>query len=220
MSEFRECDFIVDLEYSENEDDRQILINHYHKKFDLYHQCHNPPGVEYVTELKEQYRGIDLYLNYKNGDKETIDEKIRRTVHPDILLEEGHIYYEKMQSFFPNSSKKEIQSIVNSKFRNNKNREFLDEIIEAGIENQIEFYKVGWIRKQQYTTYIAYFKSEKEKKELTIWPFKLLQNAYIKNFDLWLVEYGWRIATNNSEYTNYTTLNIPVPNEILKNSLI
>lgn len=73
--------------------------------------------------------------------------------------------------------------------------------------------KVGWLGKEKYTDYIIYIKTQSM--EIYFLPFLLLQMVWIKNYKAWLGKYG-RIFSDNKYYR---TSNIPVPTEILLETL-
>jgi len=73
--------------------------------------------------------------------------------------------------------------------------------------------KVGWMGRGKYTDYIVYVVMPTMK--VYFLPFLLLQKAWLKHYEEWLAEYGRKFAENK----NYTTSNIPIPTEVLLDSI-
>lgn len=69
--------------------------------------------------------------------------------------------------------------------------------------------KFGWISREKHTDYISYI--IEPSKKVYIIPFLLLQKAWLKNYQAWVLEYG-RIFSYN---VGYKTSNIPVPEKVL-----
>jgi len=75
-------EFKVDLEYSLEASENKMFDNFYFRVFPLLKE------IKIVKELDLQKQGIDKILIFKNGRKLLIDEKKRRSIYNDILLEE------------------------------------------------------------------------------------------------------------------------------------
>lgn len=73
--------------------------------------------------------------------------------------------------------------------------------------------KIGWLGREKYTDYIVY--AIMSTKKIYIFPFLILQLAWIENYKSWLKKYGRRFAQNKE----YRTSNIPIPTEILLNAI-
>ena len=74
-------DFATDLEYSLKERDNELFDSFYSEAF---------PGlesIEFVDDIETQKMGIDKILQFENGRRLTVDEKKRRDVYDDVLLE-------------------------------------------------------------------------------------------------------------------------------------
>lgn len=72
---------------------------------------------------------------------------------------------------------------------------------------------VGWLGKEKYTDYISYIVIPSKK--IFLFPFLLLQSAWVKNYESWLDLYDRKLAPNPGYYTS----NIPVPKDVLINAL-
>ena len=73
--------------------------------------------------------------------------------------------------------------------------------------------KIGWLSRSKFTDYIVY--ALMDTKKIYLLPFQLLQLAWISNYGKWLNEYGRKFSNNE----NYRTSNIPIPTEILLESI-
>ncbi len=76
-----------------------------------------------------------------------------------------------------------------------------------------EMRRIGWLGRDKYTDYIVYGIMPAYK--VYIFPFLILQLAWIENYNLWLTKYGRKFAPNKG----YRTSNIPVPSDILLNAI-
>jgi len=74
-------DFVTDLAYSIETQDDDELNAFYKTAFPLAER------VEFCTDMKNQRRGVDKVVYFKNGRTVTVDEKKRRKDYGDILLE-------------------------------------------------------------------------------------------------------------------------------------
>ncbi len=74
--------------------------------------------------------------------------------------------------------------------------------------------KVGWLGRHMHADYVSYAFMDTGK--LYVFPFLLLQRAWLKNHRNWLHEYGRVFAHNPS----YRTSNIPVPTKVLTQAIM
>jgi len=65
--------------------------------------------------------------------------------------------------------------------------------------------RVGWIGKDKYTDYLVY--AIMPTQTVYLFPFLLLQLAWLRNYSQWLARYGRKFAANKG----YRTSNIAVP---------
>lgn len=68
---------------------------------------------------------------------------------------------------------------------------------------------VGWLGRHIHTDYIVY--AFMDTGRVHLFPFLLLQRAWIKNYHQWLADFGRKFAINNG----YKTSSIPIPTDIL-----
>lgn len=72
---------------------------------------------------------------------------------------------------------------------------------------------IGWLGKSKKTDYIVYAIMPTQK--VYFLPFLILQKAWLHKYKKWLKQYGRKFALNNG----YTTSNIPVPVDVLMNTI-
>lgn len=73
--------------------------------------------------------------------------------------------------------------------------------------------KPGWLGREKYTDYISYVILPTKK--MYLFPFLILQKAWLDNYYEWLSVYGRRFAQNKT----YRTSNIPIPTNVLLDEL-
>lgn len=74
-------DFGVDLQYSLDQEECELLDCFYHRAFPSI--CR----IELIEDLERQRRGMDKILHFNSGYQISLDEKKRRKDYGDILLE-------------------------------------------------------------------------------------------------------------------------------------
>lgn len=78
--------FRVDLNYSHDKNDDQLLNSFYQDTFP------NLKEIKTIKDLKLQKKGVDKIITLKNGKEIKIEEKKRRKDYGDILLEEWSVF--------------------------------------------------------------------------------------------------------------------------------
>ena len=84
--------------------------------------------------------------------------------------------------------------------------------------SSLEKLQPGWIAKDQICDYISYICIENQTVELL--PFPLLKDAWGRKGESWKLTYPVKNIINAGEFSNYTTVGVCVPKEVVRAEMI
>lgn len=93
-----------------------------------------------------------------------------------------------------------------------KRRKYYPDILLEIISND-KTGALGWMEKQLQIDYFAYAKMPR--REIYLFDWQALRQVWLKYREQWLKKYGTRKSLN----LGYTTINVPVPDQILLNAI-
>ena len=152
---------------------------------------------------------FDTDLEYSNEENEMFDNFYKR-IFP--TLERIEMVTDLTLQFLGIDKKLHFKNGKTVLIDEKKRREDYGDIL---LEEYSDYHRkrVGWIGSKKHTDYIVY--AIMPSKKIYIFPFLILQQVWLNNYHDYVAMFGREFSSNRG----YVTSNIPVPVDVLLNSM-